>query len=148
MTDVLTTTRQCWMGILARASRAELEVAMRGLPDLPPYEAVRPAETGTVMVEGRAGGTGRRFNLGEAVVTRCTVRMGAFLGFSYCLGRDRVKALLAAQLDALLQDPARRETLLASVIEPLNRAQSEARLIASRKAAATRAEFFTLVRGD
>jgi alpha-D-ribose 1-methylphosphonate 5-triphosphate synthase subunit PhnG len=148
MTDAQTAARQRWMGVLARASRAELENSMSGLADLPPDDVVRAAETGTVMLEGRAGGTGQRFNLGEAAVTRCTVRAGGFLGFSYCLGRDRVKAHLAARLDALLQDPARGAVLLATVIEPLARAQKQARHTASRKAAATRAEFFTLVRGD
>jgi alpha-D-ribose 1-methylphosphonate 5-triphosphate synthase subunit PhnG len=142
------TARQRWMGVLARASRAELEQAMAGLGDLPPEDMVRPAETGTIMLEGRAGGTGRRFNAGEATVTRCVVRAGGFLGFSYALGRDRVKAHLAAQLDALLQDAARREVLLATVIAPLEQAQAQARDIASRKAAATKVDFFTLVRGD
>ncbi len=147
MTDAQT-ARQRWMGVLARASRADLETAMAGLSDLPREDVLRPAETGTVMLEGRAGGTGRRFNAGEAAVTRCVVRLGGFPGFSYALGRDRVKAQLAARLDALLQDPARREVLLATVIAPLEQAQAQARDIASRKAAATKVEFFTLVRGD
>jgi alpha-D-ribose 1-methylphosphonate 5-triphosphate synthase subunit PhnG len=59
-----------------------------------------------------------------------------------------VKAHLAARLDALLQDPARREGLLATVIAPLEHAQASARGLASRKAAATKVDFFTLVRGD
>lgn len=148
MNDALTAARQSWMAVLARASRVELEAALRGLRELPACEEVRPAEAGTVMVEARAGGTGARFNLGEATAVRCTVRIGVFLGFSYCLGRDRAKALLAAQFDALLQDPGRRDALLAAVIAPLKEAQSQARAIASRKAAATQAEFFTFVRGD
>jgi alpha-D-ribose 1-methylphosphonate 5-triphosphate synthase subunit PhnG len=81
-------------------------------------------------------------------VTRCTIRAGAYIGFAYCLGRDRAKAHFAARLDALLQDPARREELLAGVIAPLECAQAQARELASRKAAGTRAEFFTMVRGD
>jgi alpha-D-ribose 1-methylphosphonate 5-triphosphate synthase subunit PhnG len=38
--------------------------------------------------------------------------------------------------------------LLARVVEPLAAIQAEARAATARKAAATRVEFFTLVRGD
>ena len=95
------TPRQQWMATLARASRAEIE-ALAG--ELPAHEVLKAPETGTVMVEGRAGGAGRRFNLGEATVTRCVVRLGdGAMGFSYALGRDARKARLAAILDARLQ---------------------------------------------
>ncbi len=57
-----TTPRQLWMAILARASRAE--IAELAGPDLPQHDVLKAPETGTVMVEGRAGGAGRRFNLG------------------------------------------------------------------------------------
>jgi len=39
-------------------------------------------------------------------------------------------------------------TLLEQVIEPLRKVESDRRLLASRKAAATKVEFFTMVRGD
>jgi alpha-D-ribose 1-methylphosphonate 5-triphosphate synthase subunit PhnG len=143
--------RRRWLGVLARAGRGAIERCAAGLPavaaDVDP-DVVRPAEIGTVMVEGRAGGTGRRFNLGEATVTRCVVRVGGRLGFAYGLGRDRDKAVLAARLDALLQDPVLRPGLMAAVIEPLERAETAARDLAARKAAATKVAFFTLVRGD
>jgi alpha-D-ribose 1-methylphosphonate 5-triphosphate synthase subunit PhnG len=35
MTEAQTAARQRWMGVLARASRAELEEALAGLTDLP-----------------------------------------------------------------------------------------------------------------
>jgi alpha-D-ribose 1-methylphosphonate 5-triphosphate synthase subunit PhnG len=100
------------------------------------------------MLEGRAGGAGRRFNLGEATMTRCVVRVNGILGFAYALGRDKAKAQLAARLDALLQDPAHRDVLMSTVIQPLATAQGQAKEMASRKAAATKVDFFTLVRGD
>jgi alpha-D-ribose 1-methylphosphonate 5-triphosphate synthase subunit PhnG len=141
------TARQRWLAVLARADRAALEAALSDT-DLTGEAVIRAPEIGTVMLEGRAGGTGRRFNLGEATVTRCVVRLGGRLGFAYALGRDKAKAHLAARLDALLQDPAHRADLLARVIAPLEAAQTAARDLAARKAAATKVDFFTLVRGD
>lgn len=139
------TPRQHWMAILARASRAEVE-ALAG-PNLPEHQILKAPETGTVMVEGRAGGAGRRFNLGEATVTRCVVRLddGA-MGFSYALGRDVRKARLAAILDARLQHEP-QDAALRSGIAALAASQEAARIEASRKAAATKVDFFTLVRG-
>ena len=142
--------RQRWMAVLARARTEELEAIFSRAGGLPAHGIMKPAETGTVMVEGRAGGAGRRFNVGEATMTRCVVRLEdepRTLGFAYTLGTDRRKALLAALLDALLQDPAKGMALLASGIEPLARAQQAARDLASRKAARTKVDFFTLVRG-
>ena len=137
--------RQHWMAILARASRSEVEALVGS--DLPTHEILKAPETGTVMVEGRAGGAGRRFNLGEATVTRCVVRLddGA-IGFSYALGRDGRKARLAAILDARLQREPQDEALRSGVAE-LAAKQAAAQDLASRKAAATKVDFFTLVRG-
>lgn len=140
--------RRDWMRVLARAKVSDIADLLQKLPPLPDDEAVRPPETGTVMIEGRAGGSGERFNLGETTLTRCVVRIGEHLGFSYALGRDHEQARLTAKLDALLQDESRREELLGAVIAPLAEAQKEARELASRKAAATKVDFFTLVRGD
>jgi alpha-D-ribose 1-methylphosphonate 5-triphosphate synthase subunit PhnG len=139
--------RRRWLAVLARADRASLAAGLAGT-DVSAEDVVRAPEIGTVMLEGRAGGSGRRFNLGEATVTRCVVRLEGRLGFAYALGRDTAKAHLAARLDALLQDPARRPGLMAAVVEPLECGQAAARELASRKAAATKVAFFTLVRGD
>jgi alpha-D-ribose 1-methylphosphonate 5-triphosphate synthase subunit PhnG len=140
-----TTARQSWMAILARASRGEIETLAGAA--LPPHEILKAPETGTVMVEGRAGGAGRRFNLGEATVTRCVVRLeNGAMGFSYALGRDGRKARLAAILDARLQSDDADGALLAGVTL-LAATQAAARDHASRKAAATKVDFFTLVRG-
>jgi len=145
MTMTEQTARQRWMAILVRASQAEIENLLGA--DLPSHEVLKAPETGTVMVEGRAGGTGRRFNLGEATVTRCIVRIAdGAMGFSYALGRDARKARLAAILDAKLQADAPGGPLHRG-IDALAQRQAAARDIASRKAAATKVDFFTLVRG-
>jgi len=138
--------RKSWMAVLARSRHDELDEIVARFGGLPAHDVLKPAETGTVMVEARAGGTGRRFNLGEATMTRCVVRLtDGTLGFAYALGTDRRKALLSAVIDGLLQStdsPKLREAIVA-----LGRRQAEARQLALRKAAATKVDFFTLVRG-
>jgi alpha-D-ribose 1-methylphosphonate 5-triphosphate synthase subunit PhnG len=101
------------------------------------------------MVRGRIGGSGAKFNVGEAAVTRCVVRTGnGYVGVGYVLGRDRRQAELAALFDALLQDAARRAAIEASVLEPLVQSQRRCRETQSRKSAATKVEFYTLARAD
>jgi alpha-D-ribose 1-methylphosphonate 5-triphosphate synthase subunit PhnG len=70
------------------------------------------------------------------------------LGVGYVLGRDRRQAELVAWFDALLQDPARQPALLADVVAPLADEQAAALAQRSRAAAASRVEFFTMVRGE
>jgi alpha-D-ribose 1-methylphosphonate 5-triphosphate synthase subunit PhnG len=141
--------RRRWLAVLARATRPDLEKAWPLLGDLPPLAHVRPAESGMVMLRGRVGGTGDAFNLGEASVTRCALRVGpGALGVGYALGRDRRKAELIAVLDALLQDSTRHADLMRDVVEPLARQQAAQRDATSRAAAASKVEFFTFVRGQ
>lgn len=134
--------RRRWMAVLARATAQELEVAA---PRLPAYVRLRGPEVGLVMVQGRAGGTGDAFNLGEATVARCTVRTDdGVMGHAMCLGRDLRQAELAAALDAALQDPDAAPELLADVVEPLAAAQEASRSQGARRAAATQVQFYTL----
>ena len=142
-------SRRRWLGVLARASRTDLENALAGLGDMAPVVHVRPAEPGMLMLRGRVGGTGDAFNLGEATVTRCALRVGSgALGVGYALGRDRRKAELIAILDALLQDAGRQAHLQREVIDPLAAQQTAQREAASRLAASSKVEFFTFVRGE
>ena len=144
-----TEDRQRWMGLLARSPTDRLEAAWAALSDPPAYDRLRGPEIGLVMLRGRAGGTGGRFNMGEMPVTRCTVRLAdGRIGHGWVQGRDRRKAELAAAFDGLLQDEARRADLEAALLGPAADALAARRDAAARKAAATRVEFFTLVRGD
>ncbi len=133
--------RRAWMAVLARAGADDIAAL---LPALPTHHSLRAAETGLVMVRGRAGGDGAPFNLGEMTVTRCAVRLGDAVGHAYVAGRDKRQAELAALLDAALQDPARRDALLRDVIAPLAARQQAEREAEARRAAATRVEFFTM----
>jgi alpha-D-ribose 1-methylphosphonate 5-triphosphate synthase subunit PhnG len=141
--------RKNWLAVLARADRSDLERAAAPWCVSQSWETIRPTESGMVMLRGRVGGTGDAFNIGEATVTRCAVRLASGpMGVGYTLGRDRRKTELVARFDALLQDNTHRSRLLKEVIEPLALQQAAARTAASRAAAASKVEFFTMVRGE
>ena len=141
--------RKRWMSILARADSEALENALDGLDRKPRHSLLRAPETGLVMVQGRANGSGQRFNAGEMTVTRCSVRLpdGA-VGHAYVAGRDRRHAELAALFDALMQNPDLSDALERDVIAPLADSQDAGRQQARRKSAATKVDFFTMVRGE
>jgi alpha-D-ribose 1-methylphosphonate 5-triphosphate synthase subunit PhnG len=141
--------RRAAMAVLAQAGADEIAAGLAALGPTPAYDAVRPAETGLVMVRGRIGGDGAPFNLGEATVTRCAVQLASGeIGFGYVLGGDPDKARLAALCDALWQRADHRAAVERTVLAPL-RARQQERLARSREdTAATKVDFFTLVRGD
>lgn len=137
--------RQTWMGLLARA-RPDRVASL--FPDLPDHTVLRPAEVGAVMVRGRVGAVGAPFNLGEMSVTRCSVRLaGGAVGHGYVQGRDGDHARRAAVLDALMQTEAAPQ-VRATVLDALAGEEAARRLARAEKAAATKVEFFTLVRGE
>lgn len=145
MSTQMQTTRASDMGLLARADAAYLAQLF---PDLPDHSMLRGPEIGTVMVRGRQGGTGAPFNLGEITVTRATLRLACgTVGHAHVQGRDKDHARRAAALDALLQTPS-GAALRERVITPLAKAEAARRASTARKAAATRVEFFTMVRGE
>ena len=139
--------RKAVIDTLSAAPAERLEGLWQALGLTPDYRLVRGPETGLVMIRGRAGGGGSPFNLGEATVTRATIRLASGeVGHSYALGRDGEKAVRAALLDALWQrEPERIET---GVLEPLRNAAAEADGKVRAETAATRVNFFTMVRGD
>ncbi|MBK9441891.1 MAG: phosphonate C-P lyase system protein PhnG [Comamonadaceae bacterium] len=142
-------TRAAWLAVLARATLAELEGMAPAANELTELKLVRPPEIGMVMLRGRVGGTGNPFNLGEASVVRCALRLGdGPLGVSYALGRDKRRAELAALLDAMLQDPEHHDRLQSQVVAPLARAQANVRAKKQQDVAASKVEFFTFVRGE
>jgi alpha-D-ribose 1-methylphosphonate 5-triphosphate synthase subunit PhnG len=111
-------------------------------------EDLRRPETGLVMVRGRMGGDGSPFNFGEATVTRAAIRLeGGEVGVSYQLGRDTRKVRISAILDALLQCPAQRMGVEAAMELVRARLAGE-RTMRERRTAATRVNFFTMVRGE
>ncbi|CAM5459073.1 phosphonate C-P lyase system protein PhnG [Frigidibacter albus] len=139
--------RPQWMGLLAKARPERLAAALAGL-ELPGHSWARAPETGAVMVRGRMGGSGAPFNLGEMTVTRCALRLDSGeIGHAYVQGRDKAHATRAALVDALMQGPRAAE-LRAAVLEPLAAAAAADSAARAGKAAATKVDFFTMVRGE
>jgi len=146
---VLRSKRRATMAVLAEASGTEIARGLQAIGLLPAYDELRTPESGLVMVRGRIGGDGAPFNIGEATVSRAVVRLvTGQIGFGYVLGRDRTKARLIALCDALVQTPAYDAAVENSVVAPIRERLATAREADARRVAATKVEFFTLVRGE
>lgn len=141
--------RPAWMGLLARAPEPSLARLWAATGLAPAFEWLRRPECGAVMVRGRIGGTGMPFNLGELTVTRAAVRLtDGKIGHAYIPGRDKRKAEIAALCDALMQTPATAPRIEAEVLAPLRRIAADAARTTAARAAATKVDFFTMVRGE
>jgi alpha-D-ribose 1-methylphosphonate 5-triphosphate synthase subunit PhnG len=145
--DDLIALRRRAMAVLADTATDDIEVRMAALT-IPDHEQLRTPENGLVMLRGRIGGDGSPFNLGEATVTRAAVRLASGeTGFAYVLGRGARKAQLIAICDAMLQSKDCGQVLDAVVV-PLEQAMLARRQETDAETAATRVNFFTLVRGE
>jgi len=142
-------TRKRVTDLLARTEAEELTRVWETLSDKPSAQPVRGPETGLVMVRGRIGGGGAPFNLGEVSVTRATVRLASgTIGHAQALGTDRQRARLAAIFDALWQEPATRDFVEQNVLTPVAERIDAADRQKAEETAATRVDFFTMVRGE
>jgi alpha-D-ribose 1-methylphosphonate 5-triphosphate synthase subunit PhnG len=140
--------RQAAMAVLAHSAAADMAGCLVAIA-VPAYEDLREPENGLVMVRGRIGGDGAPFNLGEATVSRAAVRLSTGeVGFGYTLGRDRQKARMIALCDALMQSNEFADALEENVLTPLRAAMISVRNRKAAETAATRVDFYTLVRGE
>lgn len=140
--------RKAAMAVLAHSAAADIAGHLAEIA-LPVHENLREPENGLVMVRGRVGGDGAPFNLGEATVSRAAVRLSTGeVGFGYTLGRDREKARLIALCDAMVQSKELSASIETKVIAPLRAAMIEGRSRRAAETAATRVDFYTLVRGE
>jgi len=140
--------RKAAMAVLAHATSAEIAARLFAI-GVPAHENLREAENGLVMVRGRIGGDGAPFNLGEATVSRAAVRLSSGeLGFGYALGRDREKAQMIALCDAMVQSGKFAAEIEAEVIAPLRASMLASRNQRAAEAAATRVDFYNMVRGE
>jgi alpha-D-ribose 1-methylphosphonate 5-triphosphate synthase subunit PhnG len=145
------TARQAWMALLARAPLGLLETIVAPLGDAAAHWLRRP-ETGLMMVQGRVGGSGERFNLGEITVTRCALRLATStdstptVGVAWVLGRNHRHAELAALADACLQNPGLHADLETALLEPLRTHRTSASAQRRQQALSTRVDFFTVAR--
>lgn len=141
--------RQRLMSVLARMPRAAIDDALAAFGQLPAHRDMRKAETGLVTLRGRIGGGGDAFNLGEATVTRASVRLETGeVGHAYALGRDAIKARLCALIDAAFQHPSLNARVVGTILDPLARAEADATRRKTEETTATKVDFFTMVRGE
>ena len=153
--------RQNWMATLAKAPLEILESLVGQVDNVPEYQFLRSPETGLTMVRARAGGVGKVFNLGDMTLTRCVVQLAVeastdhfgsqsepIAGFGYVSGRSHRHAELAALCDGLLQLGGWHDAIMAKVVEPLGAIAQEKRVQKQQQTAATKVDFFTLLRGE
>jgi alpha-D-ribose 1-methylphosphonate 5-triphosphate synthase subunit PhnG len=82
-------------------------------------------------------------------VTRVAVQIASGeVGIAYVLGRDQKKARLSAVCDALWQSKRYRNVLERCVLAPIRTRVDAERNRQRAQTAATRVDFFTLVRGE
>ena len=141
--------RKEWMALLSRAPQEMLEHSV-GAHLKNRHHWLRQPEIGLMMVQGRVGGNGEKFNLGEITVTRCALKLkeeeSAHVGVAYVLGRNHQRAKLAAIADALLQDPKQRTVLEASLLNPVRAHLKQIEEARQQRAQTTRVDFLTVAR--
>lgn len=137
------------MQVLASAPGSEIARLFSNADFDDDARILRRPETGLVTVRGCIGGGGAPFNVGEATVTRASVRLASGeVGHAYALGRDGEKARICAVIDALLQRPGEAEAVETVILGPLREAQGNATAKRKAETAATKVDFFTMVRGE
>ena len=147
-TGAMETRRKAAMAVLVHSDAAAIAERL-GAIGVPAHETLREPENGLVMVRGRIGGDGAPFNLGEATVSRAAVRLASGeIGFGYTLGRDLGKARMIALCDAMVQSREFADAVETNLLAPLRSAMLAGRERRSAEAAATRVDFYTMVRGE
>jgi len=146
--------RQRRMAALALVDEATLEAEAAKISEAFSWTFIRRPEAGLVMMEGRAGNSGQRFNIGEMLVTRCALRLEPYTGspategYAFIRGNRPRHAELAALFDALSQQESWGEELERILFTPLACKREEKLRQSAVKTAATKVDFFTLVRGE
>ncbi len=139
--------RQRAHGLIAKSPHEMVRDLFDRIENLPNIKQVRPTDTGLIMVRGKVGGDGARFNLGELPLTRAALRIdGGQVGIGYVAGRNSDHAELAALADAMVQSETWGGVLEEKVLVPLADAVRDKKTENGRKAAATKVDFFTMVR--
>jgi alpha-D-ribose 1-methylphosphonate 5-triphosphate synthase subunit PhnG len=152
MTETQTTnaaiSRAAWMRLLALSDWKDLAERTRDVINVR-HDLLRKPETGLMMMRGRMGATGAAFNLGEATVTRCAVKLASGeQGHAYVMGRNAAHAHAAAICDALMQSTEHSPQIREQIIDLLAIKLRDRRMAIAGKAAATKVDFFTMMRGD
>ena len=127
-------SRKGRLGLLAKASPKDVARHWAALNMSPDYIVLRSPEIGGVMVRGRAGAVGAAFNLGEMTVTRASIKLSdGAVGHGYVQGRMQTEVA---------------DSVEAGLLAPLRKAMVASKTMRAAKAAATKVDFFTIVRGE
>ena len=141
--------RQNWIRILSGADTSRLILEYKKLAISVPHTTISGPETGLIMVQARADGSGPRFNLGEMSVSKCLLKVDdRYLGYGMVMGSEPEHARLAALFDGLLQHPDFSSQLKRDLIQKLEQEQKEAEKKMTQETGKSRVEFFTMKRGE
>jgi alpha-D-ribose 1-methylphosphonate 5-triphosphate synthase subunit PhnG len=138
-----------WMQVLADADAADLKAGYDRFGENISFSWLIRPETGMVMVQARADGSGAPFCLGEMTVTRCMIEvMDSIQGYAMVPGSDHHHAEQAAMFDALLQMPAFHDRLMTTLMADLMTKEQQRQQVLAKEVSGTTVEFFTLKRGE
>lgn len=141
--------RQRRQRTIADAPTGELSERWQALALDPVFSYLRGPETGLVSLRGRMGGGGAPFPFGDATATRVSVRLeDGTAGHSMVLGRDSRRATIAAVVDALCASAGLAGRIDEELIAPLEAGIAARDARRARQTAATKVDFFTMVRGE
>jgi len=141
--------RQSLLSTLAKSRLSDINRHWQySISDLE-FEFLRKPETGMVMIKGRTDASGSPFNLGEATVTRCAINLeGGYTGIGYVLGRQPEHATTVALIDAMAQRDQNFDHLEQTLLTPLRTQLEGKQRLQQNRAALSRVEFFTMIRGE
>lgn len=138
--------RQARLRLMTLASLEALKSGLANFSNIN-YEFIRPPESGLIMVRGRQGNTGSLFNIGEMLITRCTLKCQDIVGQAWVTGQDKEKAVLVALGDALSQNPD-HQSALEGFFQQLEGERGQMVAAENKEIAATKVNFITMVRGE
>ncbi|MEL6201210.1 MAG: phosphonate C-P lyase system protein PhnG [Pseudomonadota bacterium] len=136
----------------AAIAQAPARVLMSAWQELgldPEFELLRGPETGLVSLRGRIGGGGAPFPFGDATATRASVKLSdGRVGHAMLMGRDGKRTTIAAVINALCHAPDDAALIDKKLITRLSASTKLRDDKRQAETAATRVDFFTMVRGE
>ena len=137
------------LAVLARADAQEIDRLWSGLGINIGFHRLKGPVSGLIALHGRIGGGGDPFQFGEATLARAVIELNSGqIGYGQTLGRDLEKAERCAVIDALARHPEHADRIETEIIAVLRDQLEQADRSEREKVAATKVDFFTLVRGE
>lgn len=140
--------RKKWLQIIAQGDKHELKRLWQQANIYTETQWLREPEIGLLPLQARSGNTGDKFLFGDATITRAVVSTQGKTGYAFVLGRDKQHAECAALIDALMQDAHYCERIERQVLAPLATQTATKHAEQQAEVAATKVDFFTMVRGE